>query len=75
MLPTKFQVSWSSVQEKKRNIDFQDGRHSGHLGILIGTSVATFDLQVTPMLPTKFQVNWPFGSGEETKMRFSRLIY
>ena len=24
------------------------------------------------MLPTKFQVNWPFGSGEETKNRFSR---
>ena len=24
------------------------------------------------MLPTEFQVNWPFGSGEETKNRFSR---
>ena len=45
-----------SVQEKKRKIDFQDGRHGGHLGFLIGTILATFDLQVTPMLPTKFQV-------------------
>ena len=24
------------------------------------------------MLPSKFGVNWPFGSGEETKNRFSR---
>ena len=55
-----------SVQEKKRKIDFQDG---GHLGLPI---LATFDLQVYPMLPTKFQVNWPFGSGEEATNRFSR---
>ena len=33
--------------------------------------LAIFALQVTPMLPTKFRVNWPFGSGEETKNRFS----
>ena len=58
-----------SVQEKKRKIDFQDG---GHLGFPIGTILAIFDLQVTPMLPSKFGVNWPFGSGEETKNRFSR---
>ena len=25
------------------------------------------------MLPTKFQVSWPFGSGGETKNRFSIL--
>ena len=34
--------------------------------------LATFDLQVTPMLPSKFGVNWPFGSGEDVKNRFSR---
>ena len=45
-----------SVQEKKLNIDFQDGGHGGHLGFLIRTILATFDLQVTLMLPTKFRV-------------------
>ena len=58
-----------SVQEEKRKIDFQDG---GHLRFPIGTILAIFDLQVTPMLPSKFGVNWPFGSGEEAKNRFSR---
>ena len=72
MIPTKFQVSWLLVQERKRKIDFQDGRHGGHLGILIGKILAIFDLQVTPMLPTKFQVNKPFGSGEKVKNGFSR---
>ena len=47
-----------SVQEKKLNIDFQDGGHGGHLGFLIGTILAIFDLQVTLMLPTKFRVKW-----------------
>ena len=61
-----------SVQEKKRKIDFQDCGHGGHLGFPIGTILAIFDLQVTPMLPSKFGVNWPFGSGEEAKNRFSR---
>ena len=42
------------------------------IGFLIGTILAIFDLQVTPMLPSKFGVNWPFGSGEEVKNRFSR---
>ena len=37
-----------------RKIDFQDGCHGGHLGYLIGTILAIFDLQVTPMSPTKF---------------------
>ena len=54
MLPTKFQVNWPLVQEKKRKIDFQDGCHGGHLGVSIGTILAIFDLQVTWMLPTKF---------------------
>ena len=46
-----------SVQEKKRKIDFQDGGHGGHLGFLIGTILAIFDLQVILMLPSKFAVN------------------
>ena len=45
-----------SVQEKKLNIDFQDGGHGGHLGFRTGTILAIFDLQVTLMLPTKFRV-------------------
>ena len=61
-----------SVQEKKRKIDFQDGGHGGHFGVPIGTILAIFDLQDTPMLPSKFGVNWPFGSGEDEKNRFSR---
>ena len=55
-----------------RKIDFQDGCHGGHLGYPIGTILAIFDLQVTPMSPMKFGVNWPFGAGEEAKYRFSR---
>ena len=78
MLPSKFGVNWpfdsgeEAIQEKKRKIDFQDGCHGGHLGFLIGTILAIFDLQVTLMHPSKFGVNWPFGSGEEAKNRFSR---
>ena len=44
MLPTQFWVNWPSVQEKKRKIDFQDGRHGGHLGFQTGTILAIFDL-------------------------------
>ena len=40
----------------------------------IGMILATFDLQVTPMLPSKFGVNWPVGSGDEAKNRFSRWL-
>ena len=61
MLPSKFGVNIGlSEQEKKRKIDFQDG---GHLRFQIGTILAIFDLQVTPMLPTKYRVNWPRGVG------------
>ena len=70
MLPSKFGVNWPFVQEK-RKIDFQDG-HGGHLGFPIGTILAIFDLQITPMLPSKFGVNWPLSSVEEAKNRFSR---
>ena len=52
-----------SAQEKKRNIDFQEGGHGGHLGFSIGTISALFDLQVTLMLPTKFRIDWPRGVG------------
>ena len=61
-----------SVQEKKFKIDVQDSNRGGHLVFPIGTILAIFDLQVTPMRPTKFRVNWPFGSGEEGKNKFSR---
>ena len=47
------------VQEKKWKIDFQFGFHGGHLGFLIGTVLAIFDLQVTLMLPTELQIYWP----------------
>ena len=47
-----FESNDFSVQEKKRKIGFQDGRHGGHLGFLIGMTLAVFDLQVTLMLPT-----------------------
>ena len=49
-----------SVQQKRRKIDFQDG---GHLRFPIGTILAIFNLQVTPMLPTKYRVNWHRGIG------------
>ena len=52
-----------SVLEKKKKIDFQDDGHGGHLGFQIGTILAMFDLQVTPMLPIKFQVSWPRCEG------------
>ena len=73
MLPSKFVVNWISVQ-KKRKIDFQDGGHGSHLGYPIGTILAIFDLQVTPMLPTRFGVNCLLDSGEEAKNRFSRWL-
>ena len=63
------------VQKKKGKTDFQDGGHGGHLGFLIETIVATFDLQVTLMLPTKFQVSWPFSSGEDAKIDFKDCCY
>ena len=70
MLSTKFRVNWPFGSGEEMKNRFQDGRHGGHLGFPIGTSLATFDLQVTQMLPAKFQVNWPFCSGEEAKNRF-----
>ena len=60
MLPTNFHVNWPFDLGREAKIDFQDG---GHLGFLIGTILAAFDLQVTLMLSTKFRVNWPRGVG------------
>ena len=56
-------ILFTSHQEKKKIIDFQDGGHGGHLGFPIRTISAIFELQVTPMLPTNFQINWPRGVG------------
>ena len=53
MLPSKFGVNWPFGSGKEAKIDFQDGCH-GSLGFPIGTILAIFDLQVTPMLPTMF---------------------
>ena len=86
MLPTKFRVNWpfASGEEAKNRfflrwppwrpswISNRDTFSYGHLGFPIGTALAIFDLQVTPMVPTKFKVNKPFDSGEEAKNRFSR---
>ena len=51
-----YQTSFESVgiwvQEKKFNIDFQDG---GHLGFPIRMILASFDLQVTSILPIDFE--------------------
>ena len=53
---------WSQLayqfRRLKRKLVFEDGSHGGHLGFPIGTILAIFDLQVTPMLPTKYRVNW-----------------
>ena len=70
MLPTKFHVNWPFSSEEEKKIGFKDGDHGGHLGFLIETILAIFDVQVTPMLPTKFQVNRSFGSGEGVKIDF-----
>ena len=72
MLPTKLELNWPSVQEKKQKIDFQDGSHGGNLGFPTGTILAIFYLQITLMLPTKFQVNWPFVKEKNLNNKFYR---
>ena len=49
-----YQVSSQMAFQFKRSekIDFQGGRHGGHLGFPIGKILAIFNLQVTPMFPT-----------------------
>ena len=71
MLPTKFRVNWPFGSGEEAKNRFSRWLHGGHLGYLIGTILAIFDLQVTPMSPTKFGVNWSFGAGEEAKYGFS----
>ena len=67
--PQRFLSSFKTIrllfQKKQGKIDFQD---SGHLDFPIGTILAIFNLQATPMFPTKFHVNWHFSS-EEAKDR------
>ena len=55
------------VQEKKRRIDFQDGRHGGHLGFPFRIILAIFYLQATPMLPTKFSSQLAFWFRRKSK--------
>ena len=38
-----YESTGPSVQEKKRKIDFQDGRHGSHSGFPIGMISAIFD--------------------------------
>ena len=55
LLPSLWKVCFNLlVQEKKRKIDIQNCPHGSHLGFLIRTSLAFFDLQVTTMLSIKF---------------------
>ena len=61
MLSTKFQVNWSfgseekAKKKKKKKKKFSRWPHGGHLGFLIETIFAIFDLHVTLMLPTSFK--------------------
>ena len=67
-LPTKFRVNFCLlVQEMKRKIDFQDGRHGGLLGLPIETILAIFDKR-HPDLPIKFRVHWPRGVGGVSRL-------
>ena len=51
MPPNKFQLK---VQEKMSFKDFQEGRHSCHLGYRNGTILAVLNPHVTVMPPIKF---------------------
>ena len=74
MLLTKFRVNWHLGLGEEAKNRFSRWPPCGHLGFTIGTILAIFDLQVTPMLHSKFGVNWLNGSGEEAKNRFSRWL-
>ena len=39
----------------------------------MGTILAIFDLQVSPMLASKFGVNWPFSPGKEAKKKIFKF--
>ena len=63
----KCRNNWPSVQAKKLKIDFQDG----HRWFSIGTIVASFDLQIIPILLNKFRASLYFDSGEEVENIFN----
>ena len=44
MLPSKFGVNWPFGSGEEAKNSFQDGCHGGHLGFLISTILAIFDL-------------------------------
>ena len=44
MLPTKFRVNWQLALVEEAKNRFQDDHHGGHLGFMIGTILAIFDL-------------------------------
>ena len=54
MFPTKFQVNWPFGSGEERKIDFEDGRHGGHLRFLTGMIFSFFRSTITLMLPIKF---------------------
>ena len=58
---SSFKSTGLSVQEKKFEIEFQDGRRGGILRFTIWTILAIFDVQITMIFPSKFRVNKPFG--------------
>ena len=63
---TSFESVGLSVQEKRIKTDFQDGGRGGHFGFPIGTILAVFDLQVTPILPTNFSSQFAFQFRRES---------
>ena len=71
-LPRYFESVGLTVQEMKYKIDFQDGRCGGHPEYMTVTILASFDLQITPIVCTKFPVSGPFSSGEEIQNILSR---
>ena len=53
-----FKSPFGSGEEEKNRFSRWPPR--GHLGFRIGTILAIFDEQVTPMFPSKFQISWFF---------------
>ena len=67
-----YQINWTFGSGEEVQNRFSKQRPWRHIGFLIGTNLALFYLQVTPMLLTKIGVSWPFGSGEEAKNKCLR---
>ena len=49
------------VQEKEFKIDFQDSGHGDHLGFLIGTILAIFNLLIVPIPKLSFKSIYSTG--------------